>query len=69
MSETEDHNKRGRPLGRWKDRVKEYVHDRGATRRGGLYVSETESPNRRGRPLGRWKDRVTEYMHERSVCQ
>ncbi len=26
---------RGRPLGRWRDRVKEYMCERGATREGG----------------------------------
>ncbi len=44
-------SRRGRPLGRWKDRVKEYM-------------CETEGPSRRGRPLERWKDRVKEYMCE-----
>ncbi len=29
LSNTEGRNRRGRPLGRWKDRVKEYVSERG----------------------------------------
>ncbi len=29
MSSVEGTNRRGRPLGRWKDRVKEYVSERG----------------------------------------
>ncbi len=28
----EGHSRRGRPLGRWKDRVKEYMCERGASR-------------------------------------
>ncbi len=47
----EGHSRRGRPLGRWKDRVKEYMCER-------------KGHSRRGRPLGRWKDRVKEYMCE-----
>ncbi len=34
--ETEGPNRRGRPLGRWKDREKGYMSERGATRGGGL---------------------------------
>ncbi len=49
-------NSRGRPLGRWKDRVKEYM-------------CETVGPNSRGRSLGRWKDRVKEYMGERGATR
>ncbi len=32
MSESVGANSRGRPLGRWRDRVKEYMCERGATR-------------------------------------
>ncbi len=32
VSEIEGPSRRGRPLGRWKDRVKEYMCERGATR-------------------------------------
>ncbi len=52
-SEAVGHSRRGRPLGRWKDRVKEYMCVREVL---------VEGPNSRGRPLGRWKDRVKEYM-------
>ena len=36
MSETEGPRKRGRPVVRWKDRVKEYMHERVADRGGGI---------------------------------
>ncbi len=36
VSETEGPSRRGRGPGRWKDRVKEYMSERGATRRQGL---------------------------------
>ncbi len=36
MSESEGPNSRGRSPGRWRDRVKEYMCERGATRGGGL---------------------------------
>ncbi len=45
---------RGRPLGRWKDRVKEYMCERQATRREGSEQARREM-----------KDRVKEYMCER----
>ncbi len=35
MSESVDSNSRGRPLRRWRNRVKEYICERGATRGGG----------------------------------
>ena len=36
MSEIEGNRRRGRPVIRWKDRVKEYTHERDADRRGRL---------------------------------
>ncbi len=36
VSEIKCPYRRGRPLGRWKDRVKEYISERGATRGEGL---------------------------------
>ncbi len=36
VSEMKGHSRRGRPLGRWKDRVKEYMSERGASRGEGL---------------------------------
>ncbi len=36
MNEIVGPDSRGRPLRRWKDRVKEYMCERGATKRGGL---------------------------------
>ncbi len=36
VSEIEDSNRRGRPLGRWKDRIKEDMCESGATRKGGF---------------------------------
>ncbi len=35
VSEIEGPSRRGRPLGRWKDRVKKYMSERGASREGG----------------------------------
>ncbi len=49
-------SRRGRPLGRWKDRVKEYM-------------CEVVGPNSSRRPPGRWKDRVKEYMCERGASR
>ncbi len=40
VSEIVGPNSRGRPLGRWEDRVKEYMCERGATRRRGSEPSE-----------------------------
>ncbi len=34
LSSVESPNRRGRPLGRWEDRVKEYVSERGVRRNG-----------------------------------
>ncbi len=62
LSSVEGPNRRGKPLGRWEDRVKEYVSEREV--RG---VSIVEGPYRRRRPLGRWKDRVKECVSERGV--
>ncbi len=42
VSEIECPNRRGRPLGRWKDMVKEYVSERGATREGRLEQARKE---------------------------
>ncbi len=53
MSESVGPNSRGRPLGRWRDRVKEYMCERGATRRGGLDQTRRECLDRE-----RWRDRV-----------
>ncbi len=36
VSEIEGHSRRGRSLGRWRDRIKEYMSKRGASRGGGL---------------------------------
>ncbi len=39
-------NSRGRSLGRWRDRVKEYMCERGATRGGGLDQAKRECLDR-----------------------
>ncbi len=59
MSESVGPNSRGRPPGRWRDRVKEYICEKGATRRGGLDQGRRECLNRErwrlfchGHPLG-----------------
>ncbi len=57
MSSVEGPNRRGRPLGRWEDRVKEYVSERGV-RGNGLEWARRECMDRerwrfvcRGHPL------------------
>ncbi len=71
LSSVEGPNRRGRPLGRWKDRVKEYVSGRGVMGNEQfvkkVYMGSVEGTNRRGRPLRRWEDRVKEYVSERGV--
>ncbi len=42
MSESVCPNSIGRPPVRWRDRVKEYMYERGATRRGGLDQAKRE---------------------------
>ena len=58
LSNIVDPNSRGRPHGRWKDRVKEYMCERGATIGGGLEQARRECLDRerwrlfcRGQPL------------------
>ncbi len=46
MSESVGPNSGGRLLGRWRDRVKEYMCERGATRGGGLDQARRECLNR-----------------------
>ncbi len=46
MSESEGPNSRGRPLGRWRDRVKEYMYERGATGGGELDQARRECLDR-----------------------
>ncbi len=45
-SESVDPNSRGRPPGRWRDRVEEYMWERGDTRGGGLDQARMECLNR-----------------------
>ncbi len=47
VSEIEGPSKKGKPLGRWKDRVKEYMSERGATRGGGLEQARRECLDRK----------------------
>ena len=42
VSETEGHRRRGRPVVRWKDRVKEYRHERVVDRGGGIEQARRE---------------------------
>ncbi len=42
VSESVGPSSKGRPPGRWKDRVKEYMCERGATREGGLDQARRE---------------------------
>ncbi len=46
MSESVSPNSRGRPPRRWRDRVKEYLCERGTTRRGGLDQARRECLDR-----------------------
>ncbi len=66
MSSVEGPNRRGRPLGRWKDKVKEYMSERGV-RGNELEWARREYLDRerwrsvcRGHPLGGhfWRERV-----------
>ncbi len=50
MSESVGPSSRGRPPGRWRDRVKEHMYERGATRGGGLGQARRECLDRE-----RWK--------------
>ncbi len=43
VTENVDPNNRGRPPGRWRDTVKEYMCERGATRRGEGQSKQRES--------------------------
>ena len=59
INELEGANKRGRPFERWKYRVREYLHEKGVRRRGGLERARRECVDRerwrffcRGHPLG-----------------
>ncbi len=46
MSESVGPDSRGRPPVRWRDRVKEYMYERGATRGGGLDQGRRECLDR-----------------------
>ncbi len=46
MSELEGLNRRGRPFGRWRDRVKKYMTERGTGRRGGFEQIKRECLDR-----------------------
>ncbi len=51
MSESVGPNSRRRPLGRWRDRVEEYMCERGATRGEGLDQARQEYLDRERRRL------------------
>ena len=48
MSETEDHRKRERLAVKWKDRIKEYMHETGADRGEGIELTRRECMDREG---------------------
>ena len=50
VSETESSSRRGRSFVRWKDTVKEYMHERVADRGGGIEQARRECLDK-----GRWK--------------
>ncbi len=41
-SELKGPNRRGRPLGKWKDRVEEYLGEKGINGRGGMQLASSE---------------------------
>ncbi len=55
-SSVEGPNRRGRPLGRWEDQVKEYVHERGVRnwsgQRGSVWIGRGGDPSAMAIPLG-----------------
>ncbi len=60
-SSVEGHNRRGRPLGRWADKVKEYMSDRGV-RGKGLEWARRECMERE-----RWRSLWGRFWRERGV--
>ena len=46
MSEIHGPRRKGKPLVRWKDRVKEYMHERLADREGGIELARKECVDR-----------------------
>ncbi len=48
VSEIKGPSRKGRPLGRWEDRVREYVSEKGATRGKGIEQTRRECWNREG---------------------
>ncbi len=46
VSEMKGHSRKGRPLGRWKDRVKECMSERGGSRGAGLEQGRRECLDR-----------------------
>ena len=46
VSEIEGPRRRGRPVVRWKDRVKEYIHEKGTDRRGRLKQARADNLDR-----------------------
>ena len=54
MSDIECCRRRGRPVVGWKDRVKEYMHERGADRGGGIELARKECLDRERWPSW-WK--------------
>ncbi len=54
VSESVGPNSRGRPLGRWRDRVKEYMYERNATRGEGLDQARMECLDREVKTFLLW---------------
>ncbi len=68
LSSVEGPNKRGRPLGRWEDRVKEYVSERGVLRGNMLEWARRECMAReRRRSVCRGHPLVGRFRRERGV--
>ncbi len=67
VSSVEGPNRRGRPLGRWEDRVKEYMSERGV-RRNGLEWARRECMGReRWRSVSRGHPHVGIFWREGGV--
>ncbi len=61
-------NSKGRPLGRWRERVKEYMCERGATRGGGLDQAMRECLDREVKTLLPWPP-IWGMFSEKAMCQ
>ncbi len=52
LGSVEGTNRRGMPLGRWKDRMKEYVSERGVREEGSAWIGKDGDPSAMATPFG-----------------